>query len=117
VKRLKKHELKQLNLKLDYRGDQQLHDSIIVKLLNLGFSKDTRKVLRAKPDFFIFTEKGRFYTAYNNWVYAEKFTLITLDELYNLHPYVPPSTMITLSDGREVELPEKVYGDLMRYFK
>jgi hypothetical protein len=113
MKRLKKNELLQLMIKLDYRGDSMLHNAIVVKLLNLGFEKVKAKTLKIKPDFYIFAGNGKFHTSYKKCVYNEKYTLVTLDDLYDLGSFVPLDTTITLANGEEIKLSKKSYKAML----
>ena len=104
VAKIKVRDLKKLKLKIDYRNSKPLHDAIIVKLLNLGFKKKPIKTLKQKPEDMIFVEDGRFYGAFKTWTYAHKFQQVTLDDLYNLNPFLSTDVTITLEDGDEITL-------------
>jgi hypothetical protein len=99
MKHIRIADIKKLKLKLNFRNETALHDAIIVKLLNLGFTKESGITLKPKKDFMIFCDKGKFRTSLKDWVYSNQYKPITLDDLYTLNRLIPePTTNPTVAD-------------------
>jgi len=114
MSKIKCKELQKVKIKIDFRNNSQLHAAIVLKLVNLGFKKDGTRTLNCKKDFYIFVENMKFREAHRDSVYNEQYRYATLDDLYDLQPFIPQDTRVTLSDSRLVKLSKKLFDKISK---
>jgi len=103
----KMNRLKGLKLKFDVKGNPELLEAIVARMVELGAIDGRIRGDSSNWPFVILTN-SRVQRAYDSYSAIDNYKLTTLDDLYHLKP----NTIITLADDREIELSQESYEKL-----